>query len=116
MKKAISLILCAVLAIGCMLPAFAADGGVTVDGTWSILVPAEPTSYESFAAGKLQSGLAEVFGTEIAMVSEPAGNYIAVGAASAIDPAGIADNGYRIKVIDGNIHLNGAGVRGLQVG
>ncbi len=116
MKKAISLILCAVLALGCMLPAFAADGGVTVDGTWSILVPAEPTSYESFAAGKLQSGLAEVFGNEIAVVSEPAGNYIAVGAASAIDPAGIADNGYRIKVIDGNIHLNGAGVRGLQVG
>ncbi|MBQ6164257.1 MAG: DUF4838 domain-containing protein, partial [Clostridia bacterium] len=116
MKKTISLILCAVLALGCMLPAFAADGGVSVDGTWSILIPAEPTSYESFAAGKLQSGLSEVFGTEIAIVSEPAGSYIAVGAASAIDPVGIADNGYRIKVIDGNIHLRGAGVRGLQVG
>ena len=52
MKK----VFCILLTL-CMLcaaaPVISATNGVTVDATWSVLVPEEPTSYESFAADKL---------------------------------------------------------------
>ncbi|MBQ6067843.1 MAG: DUF4838 domain-containing protein [Clostridia bacterium] len=115
MKKIICIVLAVCLLFSALPLAFAQEG-ITVDGTWTILIPASPTSYESFAADKLKTVLTEVFGTEIAVVASAAEHYIAVGAASAADVSGVAVNGYRIKAIDGNIHINGTGVRGLQAG
>lgn len=115
MKK----VFCILLTL-CMLcaaaPVISAANGVTVDATWSVLVPEEPTSYESFAADKLASCLGEVFDAEITVTSSAQDKYIAVGSASLADVGEVADNGYRIKVIDGNIHINGTAQRGLQVG
>ena len=116
MKKLLSILLA-----GCMLAAFipysvAADNGVTVNSSWQILTSDSPTEYERFAAEKLQSCLSEVFGAEISIVSEAADHYIAVGGASSADVSAVAANGYRITVIDGNIHIGGTAQRGLQAG
>ncbi len=112
--------LCLLLTL-CMLAAaapfsVAADADVTVDGAWRILIPDSPTAYENYAAEKLQSCLGEVFGTEIPVVSEAADHYIALGGASRADVSDVAPNGYRITVIDGNIHIAGTAQRGLQAG
>ena len=114
MKK----IVCAVLIVClllCAAPMALAKEKISVDASWSVLVPASPTSYESFTAEKLRSTLSEVFGADVRTVTEASGNYIAVGSASSADVSGVADNGYRIKVIDGNIHINGTAQRGLQI-
>ena len=116
MRKLLSVLLVFCLCLTFALPAFAADGGVTVDSAWSILVPAQPTQYENFAAQKLKTELSTVFGKEISVVSQASGNYIAIGSASGADISKLAVNGYRIQVIDGNIHIGGTGVRGLQAG
>ena len=113
MKRTVSILL-----VFCLLfvsvPLTFADHVVTVDATWSILVPAEPTEYESYAAEKLRDSLSEVFGAEVAVTDRAADKYIAVGAASQADVSSIAPNGYRITVIDGNIHLGGTAQRGIQ--
>ena len=116
MKK----ILCLLLTL-CMLAAvaplgYSAAGSVSVDGSWKILVPASPTAYEDYAAGKLKECLSEVFGADIPVVSEASDRYIALGAAALADVSGVAPNGYRIKVIGGNIHIAGTAQRGLQAG
>ena len=115
MKKLLSvlLILCLCLSFA---PAVFAGEGITVNGTWSVLVPAEPTPYESFAANKLSAELSGLFGGEIPVVSRADGNCIAIGSASQADVSELAVNGYRIQAIDGNIHIGGTGVRGLQAG
>ena len=115
MKKMLCLLLCLGLLCASAPVAFAADT-LTVDASWSILLPASPSSYETFAAEKLGNCLAEVFGKKPATITEPAGHYIVLGAASKTDVASIADNGYRIQVIDGSVHIGGTGVRGLQAG
>ena len=115
MKKIICLAMALCLLFAAMPTAFAAQA-ITVDGSWVVLTPASPTSYETFAAEKLKIVLSEVFGTEIAVVTSASDKYIAVGAASQADVSEIADNGYRIQAIDGNVHINGTGVRGLQEG
>lgn len=116
MKKLVSAILCICFVLLATPAAFAAQSDLTVDGTWSIRVPASPTSYERFAAQKLQSVLSEAFGTSVRMSAGAQAPYIAVGSASAADVSGVADNGYRIQVMDGNIHIGGTGTRGLQIG
>ena len=118
MKKAVSVILALVLIL---LPVFsavpaAAEGvHILVDKTWKILLPENPTDAEQFTAGKLKKCLSEVFGAEIEAVSSADEKFIAVGSASACDVSEVADNGYRITVIGGNIHINGTAQRGLQI-
>ena len=84
MKKIISLAM-AVCLLFAALPFAFAEEVITVDASWSILVPASPTSYETFAADKLKTILSEVFGAEMAVVSSASDKYIAVGAASEAD-------------------------------
>ena len=115
MKRIIGLLLVCCLLLG-SVPLFFAVGGVAIDGTWVILVPSSPTAYETYAAEKLKSGLDETLGADVAIVSAAAEHYIAVGSASRADVGDIADNGYRITAMDGNIHLGGTGQRGLQCG
>ncbi|MBQ6268019.1 MAG: DUF4838 domain-containing protein [Clostridia bacterium] len=114
MKRFLTVLLAGLLLAGTVPFAAAADT-LAVDPTWTILIPAQPTAAERFAADKLQSCLSEVFGTQIAVSSQAGEKYIALGAASACDVSEIADNGYRIAVIDGNIHINGTAQRGLQI-
>ena len=116
MKKSISFILVFCICLACTLTGYAADTGIKIDGTWSVLMPENPTSYESFAADKLASALSDVFSEDISPVTSADKNFIAIGVASKADTAGIADNGYRIQAIDGNIHISGTGIRGLQAG
>ena len=116
MKKLICVGLCLVMALLTMPVVFAAGSDLTVDATWSIRVPASPTAYENFAAQKLRSALDEVFGASVTVSADAETPYIAVGSAAETDVSEIADNGYRIQAIDGNIHINGTGTRGLQVG
>ena len=116
MKKLICAVLCVCFMILSVTAAFAAESNLMVDGTWSIRVPASPTPYERFAANKLQSALSEVFGVSVASSADASAPYIAVGSAGALDVSDIADNGYRIRAVDGCIHINGTGTRGLQVG
>ena len=62
MKKACSILLALVFLLVPAQAAFAQADAVRIDAGWDILVPAEPTSYETFAAEKLSQCLAEVFG------------------------------------------------------
>lgn len=116
MKKIICIGLCVVFALLSMPAVFAAETDLKVDGTWSIRVPASPTSYESFAIQKLRTALGEVFGSDMTVSPDAQEPYIAVGSAAETDVSEIADNGYRIQAIDGNIHIGGTGTRGLQIG
>ena len=115
MKKIASLILSLCL-IGSTVTAAVGADTVKVDASWSVLVSASPSSYETFAAEKLCGCFAEIFGTRPETITEPSGKYIALGSASGADVSDVADNGYRITVIDGNIHINGTAQRGLQSG
>lgn len=116
MKKLVCIGLCVCFMILSVTAAFAAETNLTVDATWSIRIPASPTSYETFAAGKLQSVLTEVFGASVTASADASEPYIAVGSAAETDISDVAANGYRIQVIDGNIHIGGTGTRGLQIG
>ncbi len=115
MKKSLCVLMCVCLAL-MICPVVSASDAIVLDGTWKILVSNAPTSYERFAAEKLRSCLSEILGSELETVSAAAGQYIAVGSASEADVSDVADNGYVIKAIDGNIHIGGTGVRGLQIG
>ena len=114
MKRFACFFLCAVLLVAAIPFAFAADA-LQITSDWNVYVAASPTAYESFAAEKLRTCLSELFGSEVRIVNEPAGAYIAVGSVAQTDVSGIADNGYRIQAIDGNVHINGTGARGLQI-
>ena len=114
MKKTISLLLVCLLLLGCV-PLAAASGCIAIDKTWHILIPEAPTPAETFAANKLAKELGTVFGEAPAVVSQAADHYIAVGAASEADVSEVADNGYRIRVIGGNVHIAGTAQRGLQI-
>ncbi|MBR4727817.1 MAG: DUF4838 domain-containing protein [Clostridia bacterium] len=114
MKRILTVLLAGLLLAGTVPFAAAADT-IAVDPTWTILIPAQPTAAERFAADKLQSCLREVFGAQISISDAASEKFIALGAASACDVSEIADNGYRIAVIDGNIHINGTAQRGLQI-
>ena len=122
LKRMICVVLTVCLCLSVTPLAGAAEGAddeedpYTVDGSWSVLLPAEPTAYETFAAEKLQTELSKVFGTEIEVTDAAEGNCIALGAASRADVTGLAVNGYRIQAIDGCIHIAGTGERGLQAG
>jgi len=98
------------------LPMACAAGDIVIDGTWSILLPEAPTDYEVYAAETLCCGLTKALCVEIPTVSAAEDRYIAVGRASRADVSGIADNGYRITAMDGNIHIAGTAQRGLQAG
>ena len=113
MKKILSVLLAVCLCLPFASLVFADEGGITVDGTWSVLVPGEPTQYETFAAQKIAGVLSEVFGTQVAVVNSADEKYIAIGGASQADVSDVAVNGYRIQAIGGNIHIGGTGVRGL---
>ena len=114
MKKALCLLLACGLLLGCV-PVAAASDCIAIDKTWNILIPETPTAAETFAAEKLSSVLGEVFGEAPAIVSQAEKNYIALGAASDADVSGVADNGYRIQAIGGNVHIAGTAQRGLQI-
>ncbi len=114
MKRTLALIMALLFAIG-TVPAFAESCHILVDKEWKILVPENPTDAEQFAADKLKTCLGEVFGSEIETVTDADEKFIAIGSASSCDVDGIADNGYRIAVINGNIHINGTAQRGLQI-
>ena len=116
MMKRLLCVLLSLCLLCAIVPLAAADEGLSVDGAWVVLVPESPTAYERFAADKLKAGLAEALGTELTETTAATENYIAVGSASSADVSGLADNGYRIQAVDGSIHLNGTGVRGLQAG
>lgn len=115
MKKGLCLFIavCMLLAV---VPTVSAADMLSVDKTWTILLPESPTAYERFAAEKLNSCLSEVFGTALRTVTEPSGHDIALGRAGNADISGVAENGYRIQAIDGSVHICGTGVRGLQTG
>ncbi|MCR5783793.1 MAG: DUF4838 domain-containing protein [Clostridia bacterium] len=115
MKKFICVFLSCFLLLLAAAPVSAAND-LTVDASWTVLMPEAPTSYESFAGEKLRSCLSEKLSAEVSVSSQASGRYIAVGSASSADVSEVADNGYRIQVIDGNIHINGTAQRGLQVG
>ena len=114
MKKLLCLLLVCVLLLGCV-PLAAASDCIEIDKTWNILIPETPTAAETFAAEKLSSVLGEVFGEAPAIVKKATEKYIALGAASEADVSGVAPNGYRIQVIDGNVHIAGTAQRGLQI-
>lgn len=117
MKRAITAVLAALMAALVFAPAAlpaSAQDGIAIDKTWKILIPEEPTAAESFAVNKLRDCLGEVFGTKPDEVTQADGKFIAVGSASSCDVKDVADNGYRIMVIDGCVHLNGTAARGLQ--
>ena len=114
MKKAIAFLLSVLLMFGAV-PFAAAAQSVTIDKTWKILMPENPTAYETFAANKLKDCLSEALGAPIETVTSANDRFIALGSAAACDVSGVADNGYRIRVIDGNIHINGTAQRGLQI-
>ena len=115
MKKMIGILLILCLLCG-SLPMASAAGGIVIDGTWSVLLPEAPTAYEAYAAETLRRGLTEALGVEIPAVSAAENRYIAVGSASRADVSEVADNGYRITALDGNIHIAGTAQRGLQAG
>ena len=115
MKKTLVVILAFVMII-CAFPLAKACDDIRIDKTWTILVPENPTDYETFAANKLKECLGEVFGEEPQTVTAANEKFIAVGSASFADVSDVAVNGYRIKAIDGALHINGAGARGLQAG
>ena len=114
MKRTICTILVCCLLLAAM-PLAIAGNSITVDASWVILTPESPTAYEQFAAEKLRSALSEVFGKELQTVTAAESKFIAVGAASETDVSAVADNGYRIQAIDGNIHIGGTAQRGLQI-
>lgn len=116
MKKTVSLLVVLIMSMSFIIPAFSVNADVQVDSSWTVLVPSDPTAYESFAAAKLTEVLSEVFGTSFSSSASASEKYIAVGSASRTDLSGVADNGYRIQVIDGCVHVGGTGVRGLQAG
>ncbi len=97
------------------LPAAAPqEGGLIVGPEWSIVISEDASNFELFAAQKLCDGLSDLFGQEIKILFSAENHYIAIGSASLADLSGIAENGYRITAIDGNIHIGGTGVRGVQ--
>ena len=115
MKKLLAVILACVLCFSLAAPALAKEAPVVIDGSWSVLTPDDPTAYEAFTAEKLKTELSKVFETEIPIVSSADNKFIAIGRAADVDLSDVADNGYRIKVIDGNIHIGGTAQRGLQI-
>lgn len=115
LKAALSLLLATLMVFSSVAVSFA-KGEIVIDASWVILAPEDATEYESFSARKLSECLGEVFGADIAVVTEAGSNYIAVGSASEADTSAVAANGYRIKAIDGNIHIGGTAQRGLQSG
>ncbi len=116
MKRIACIGLCVCLMILSIPAVFAAETDLTVDGTWSIRVPASPTAYERYASEKLRGVLSEVFGESVQVTENASEPYIAIGSASETDVSALAENGYRIQAIDGNIHIGGTGTRGLQIG
>ncbi len=116
MKKSIAVVLTFCLCLSVLLPSFAAEDAIAVTADWHILIAQEATQYETFAAEKLQAELSKVFKEEIEITEMAEGNYIAVGSVARTDVSAVAVNGYRIQVIDGNIHIAGTGERGLQAG
>ena len=116
LKKLFSFLLCAGLLV-CAVPfSLAAESALKIDGTWTVLIPEDPTSYESYAAKLLSETLSEVFGAQVQTATRASGHYIAVGRASRADVSGVAVNGYRIQAIGGNVHIAGTGVSGVQSG
>ena len=117
MKKFFAVTLALCLAVMSVAPAFASgEKDAVIDGTWKILVNSGDTAQVNYAAAKIQSVLSEALGTALPMVNSASEKYIAVGAAAECDIASVADNGYRIAVINGNVHINGTGTRGTVVG
>lgn len=114
MKKMTCFFLVCLLLLGA-LPLAGASNGIVIDKTWKILVPENPTTAERFAADKLASCLGEVFDAPIETVTRVDSKFIALGAASAADVSAVADNGYRIRAIGGNLHIDGTAQRGLQI-
>ena len=114
MKKMTGIVLILCLLCGSLPMASAA--GIVIDGMWSVLLPEAPTAYEAYAAETLRRGLTEALGVEIPTVSAAENRYIAVGSASRADVSEVAENGYRITAMDGNIHIAGTAQRGLQAG
>ena len=113
MKKLFSVFLAGLMLLG-MIPVASAAVGFSIDKTWTILVPENPTPAEAFAADKLKEGLGEVFGAEIGAATRAGKKTIAVGSASGLDVSDVAANGYRIKAVGVSVQLNGTGTRGLQ--
>lgn len=117
MRKLLSVVLALCLVLCTVVPAFAADNtDVVIDGTWKLLVADYDTEQANYAVQKIQSVLSESLGQTLPIVSSASEKFIAVGAAADCDISGIADNGCRITVKNGNVHINGTGSRGVVVG
>ncbi|MBQ5969907.1 MAG: DUF4838 domain-containing protein [Clostridia bacterium] len=114
MKRTICILLTVLMLVLAVPLSFGASD-VVIDAERAILIPAAPTDYERFAAEKLCEMLGDVFGCAPEITTEANDHYIALGAVSSADVGGMKANGYRIRAIDGNIHINGNGTRGLQI-
>lgn len=117
MKKMISLLLSMAL-IGCSAAAAftaQAKNEITVDSSWSILIPASPTKQQSYAAEKLSEKLSEVLSCTVPVVSSASDKFIAIDSTDGEDVSSVKENGYIIKA-DKNIYINGTGKRGALYG
>ena len=115
MKRSISVFLLILMLVS-IVPVTHAANAVSIDPTWTILVPESATASERKAALELSDRLGEVFGTPLRTVTSPSGHYIAIGTAGTADVSGVAENGYRILVIDESVHIRGTGALGPERG
>lgn len=84
--------------------------------TATIIVPAQPSRVESYAAGELQYHVERATGAKLAIVSEgdalQAGPHVFVGScrvarAAKVDPAGLPGNGYLVRSIGDDLFIAG---------
>ena len=116
MTKSLIIILSLCLCISLVIPAFAEDGDILVDGSWHIAIPSDASAYETIAAQTLREELSKVFGSEISVDSQNSGSCIVLDSVIPAEGSGIENNGYRIKAEGGRVLITGAGPRGLQAG
>ena len=115
MKRFLSVFL-VLLLMASIVPIANAANEVSIDSTWEILVSESATASESSVVRELNDCLCEIFGTPLQTTTSPTGHDIVLGAASSVDVSEIAENGYRIQVIDGSVHIGGTGALGLKRG
>lgn len=117
MKKVLSVLLSFCLLSACAAPAFAAEpADAVIDGSWKILVSPGDSAQVNYAAELIRSVFEQAIGQTLPIVSSADEKYIAVGLAAAADVSAVAPDGYRITVLNGNVHLKGTGQRGIVAG
>ncbi|MBQ6164158.1 MAG: DUF4838 domain-containing protein [Clostridia bacterium] len=114
MKKIISVLLACVM---CLSALTLAAGAEDAEEPPTVVVSANASAVESYAARTLQGYLARITGTDVPLVTDADAsgeNEIVVGATSrrAIDVSGLPDGGYRIISENGTVYIAGSGSRG----